>query len=443
MRMPNLPFAKDAKVKKSTITWAGLDRRSLIAENSFSDTTNLSTKNFPLISPRDPREAAYTLTAGWALFASSKLVWVDGTSFLYDGVSKGTVTASAKSMVELSQRIVIFPDKKSYDTVGNTFAAFGSGNWYATPIPAGSVPDIQYACTLDNRIWGVDNKDNICCTALGDFDDWTSFLNPDGSVNDAGAWSVDTGTNGGFTGIVSYKGYNLVFKLDRVFRRFGEVPSNFQYVEISRLGCVSHKSIWEVNGILFWLSPQGVVAFTGGVPEIIGEELNDSYVSAVAGGDDRRYYISLYDGSAYKLYVYDTWKKEWLQEDNLSVRDFAYFGGSLYALAADNKVWKFNSGSEVVSSSFTTKEYTEEIGNKKGYSDLLFRVDLEAGSSMNVYTKIDNGSFSLVKSYSASDLTTVKIPLKITDADHFTIKCAMTGEYRIYQTQRDFNVEGD
>jgi hypothetical protein len=439
MRMPNLPFAKDAKVKKSTITWAGLDRRSLIAENSFSDTTNLSTKNFPLISPRDPREAAYTLTAGWALFASSKLVWVDGTSFLYDGVSKGTVTASAKSMVELSQRIVIFPDKKSYDTVGNTFAAFGSGNWYATPIPAGSVPDIQYACTLDNRIWGVDNKDNICCTALGDFDDWTSFSSPSEATD---AWQVDTGTNGNFTGIAAYKGYNLAFKLDRVFKRYGTIPENFQFVEISKLGCVSHKSIWEVNNILFWLSPMGVVMYTGGVPEIVGEELNDSYVSAVAGGDDRRYYISLYNGSAYKLYVYDTWKGVWLQEDNLNVKDFAYFGGSLYALASDNKIYRFGSGTEKVSWSATTKSFDEQYNGKKGYSGLFLRSDLETGSSLNVYIKRDNGSFELVKSHSASDMSTFRVLLKVQDCDRFQLKLEGSGQATIYAMQREFSIEG-
>jgi hypothetical protein len=435
--MPNLPYTRDAKIKKSTINFTGLDRRSLIPDQAFSATSNISTKNFPLISPRDPREALYTLTAGKALFASSKLAFVDGTNFLYDNVVKGTVTASAKSMVELSQRIIIFPDKKSYDTVGNTFAAFGAGT-YPT---AGSVPDIDFACTLDNRIWAV-KGDNIYCTALGDFDDWTTFLNPDGSTNDAGAWSVDTGTNGSFTGIVSYKGYNLAFKADRVFKRYGTTPNNFQFTEISKLGCISHKSIREVNNILFWLSPQGVVAFSGGVPEVIGEELNDSYVSAVAGGDDRRYYISLYNGSTYALYVYDTWKGVWVQEDNLNVVDFAYFGGYLHALASDNKVWKFGAGTEKVSWSATTKEFNEQVDNKKGYSDLFLRCDLTTGSSLNVYVKQDNGSFTLVKSHSVSNMSTVRIPLKVEDCDRFQIKIEGSGQSTVYQMVREFNFEG-
>jgi hypothetical protein len=423
------------KVKKSIIEWAGLNRRALIADNQFSSTINLSSRNFPLISPRPSREAVYTLTSGKALFASSQLAWVDGTNFKFNNVTEGTVTASSKSMVELSQRIVVFPDKVSYDTVGGTFAAFGTGT-YPT---AGSVPDVVYACVLDNRIWGVDAGDNIYCTALGDFDDWTTFSSPSEATD---AWQVDTGTNGNFTGIVSFKGTNLAFKLDHVWKRFGNIPSNFQFVEISSLGCINHKSIAEVNNILFWLSPQGVVAYTGGIPEIISENLNDNYISAVAGGDGRNYYLSLYDGSAYKLYVYDTWgnnvETSWMQEDTLNVTEFAYLDGYLYALASDNKVWKFGSGTEVVTSTAISKELTEDYTGHKGHSELSMRVDLDTGATLAVYVRYDNGSFTLVKSYNVTDLTSLKVPLKIKNASHFQIKLVMTGEYRIYQLQRKF-----
>jgi hypothetical protein len=430
--LPSLPYTKNKKIIKGTIEWAGLNKKAHIADNEFSSTTNLSSRQSPLISPRPSRAMSYTLTDGWAMFAASQLAWVDGTTFKYNNVAKGDVTASAKSMVELSGRIVIFPDKKSYDTVGDTFAAFGSGSYPA----AGSVPDIDYACTLDNRIWGVKN-DDIYCTALGDFDDWTTFSSPSVATD---AWHVDTGTNGNFTGIASYKGTNLVYKADRVFKRFGEIPETFQFIEISRLGSLSHKSIVEVNNILFWLSPQGVAAYTGGTPEVIGENLNDNYVSAVAGGDGRRYYISLYNGSSYALYVYDTWKGIWLQEDDLQVKDFAYLDGYLYALASDNAIYRFNYGTERVKWAAVTKEFTENISNKKGHSELFFRVDLGTNSSLQIYVKTDNGSFELVKAYSVPDLTTFVVPLKVKNADHFTVKLVGAGDCCVHEFVRKFFV---
>ena len=532
MRMPNLPYKNNPKTKKSIIEFAGLDRRSLIPDNALSSCSNMSSKNSPLLSPRDSREVSVTLSGtGRALFAATKLAHVDGTDFKYDNTTEGTVTASAKSMVELSQRIVIFPDKVSYDTVGDTFAAIhgsvamseygydASGvvdtsattkmhnalrvtvtpstaytltndkgytvakayyfdvnsvfissatvNFasFTTPSTAysmnfdvtgtdlsvvikitnavyptiGAVPDIDYACTMDNRIWGVKN-DNVYCCALGVYDDWTSFLNEDGTVNESGAWSVDTGSNGNFTGIVSYKGTVLAFKNDRVWKMFGGYPSDFQFVEISRLGCISNKSICEVNNVLFWLSPQGVVAYTGGTPEVISENLNENYTSGVAGGDGRRYYISLYNGTTYALYVYDTWKGIWLEEDALNVTELAYFGGYLYALASDNKIWKFGSGTEAITSEIITAEFTESYLGKKGHSELRFRVDLETSATLKVYIRIDNGSFTLVKTYSATDLTSFIVPLKPQNADHFQLKCVMTGEYKIYQVERIFYI---
>jgi hypothetical protein len=308
----------------------------------------------------------------------------------------------------------------------------------------GAIPAIVYACVLNNRIWGVDAGDNIYCTALGDFDDWTTFSSPSENTD---AYQVDTGTNGNFTGIASYKGTILALKNDRVFKLFGEVPSDFRFVKISDLGCVSHKSICEVNDILFWLSPQGVVAYTGGTPEVISECLNETYTSGVAGGDGRRYYISLYNGSTYALYVCDTWgdniETSWLQEDTLNVTEFAYLDGYLYALTSANVISKFNSGTESITSTATTKEFTEDYMGKKGYSELKFKVDLEEDSFLSVYVRINNGSFALVKSYSGTDLSNFTVPLKIKNADHFQIKVVGIGEYKVYQMQRKFYIGDD
>ena len=176
------------------------------------------------------------------------------------------------------------------------------------------------------------------------------------------------------------------------------------------------------------------------MPELISIDLEETYVSGVAGGDGRRYYISLYDGSKYKLYVYDTFTGLWMQEDDLQVTEFAYYGGYLYALTSDNKILKFNSGDETVSWEFVTAEITEEIDNKKGYSDLSFRVDLEKDSELTVYTRIDNGGFKSVKTYRTNDLQTFTVPLKIQNADHFQVKVSGKGNAKIHSMYRKFYV---
>lgn len=436
---PNLPYTKNKSVRKSTIEWAGLNKRALIADNQFSATTNLSTKNFPLISPRYPRADSYSLTIGRALFAGPKLAWVDGVNFIYDETTEGTVEATPKCMVDFNGAIYILSDKAYYNYGTDTFDTWGTGS-YPT---AGSVPDMYYMTTLNNRIWGC-YEDNLYACALGDASDWTTF---DGLSTDA--YAVDTGTNGNFTGISSYKGTALIFKLDRVFKLYGSTPENFQLVEISRLGCTNNKSIVEVNGILFWLSPQGVCAYNGGTPEVISEDLNENYTSGVAGGDGRKYYISLYNGTDYNLYVYDTWKGIWLQEDSIDVTDFALYDGYLYALVSEDEgstIYRFDTSTptyndpEVVEWDATTKQFTEEISNKKGCSELSFRVDLDSGSSLQVYVKVDNGSYTLMKSYSTTELSSFRVALPIRRADHFTVKLVGKGECKVYAMERKFYV---
>ena len=53
------------------------------------------------------------------------------------------------------------------------------------------------------------------------------------------------------------------------------------------------------------------------------------------------------------------------REDDLQVKDFVYLNGSLYALAADNKIYKFNSGTEEIDWEVETEIFTEKISREK------------------------------------------------------------------------------
>jgi len=435
VRFPRLPYTANNKTIKRVIEWGDLNRQAHVADNELTTSTNLSTEHHPFLAPRPSREAVYTLDGtGYALFAAPKLCWVDGTDFIYDDTDEGDVSASSKYMVDFNNAVYIMPDSEYYNYSTDTYGTWGSGTYPAD----GSVPDMDYMTVLDNRIWGCKTDDIYAC-ALGDATGWTTN---DGVSTDS--FTVDTGTTGSFTGIVTFRESILLFKEDIVWKLFGDVPANFEYVRINNLGCLNHKSIWEVNGILFYLGRKGVYAYTGGnQPELISKKLNETYVSGIAGGDDRRYYISLYDGSGYKLYTFDTWYNIWRQEDTLQVKDFAYLDGYLYALANDNKIYKFNSGSETVTWTAITKEFTEKINNKKGHSQLNFRVDLEANSNLKVYVRVDNGSWTLKETYTTTDLQSFKVPLKIERADHFQIKVIGEGDGKVHQMTRKFYTGSD
>ncbi len=110
---------------------------------------NMSDLYYPLLSPRPKRYLLTTLTKPNGIFGRDKLCWVDGTSFYYDGELKGTVEDSKKIFASIGPYIVIFPDKKYYNTSDDTFGSmesswtgevtFQDGTLYDEPAEANTI----------------------------------------------------------------------------------------------------------------------------------------------------------------------------------------------------------------------------------------------------------------------------------------------------------------
>lgn len=426
-----LPYAvyKEPKTKRYIIGFMGLNRTPTVNEGELTSMKNISAKYLPCLTPRPPREVVATLVAGHALFAShDKLCWVDGNNFVYDGVIKGTVNPGSKSMCIFNDKIIIMPDKKYYDFANDTFGDIGSGTY---PDP-GSCPDIDYICEYNNRLWGVKGN-NIYASKLGDYSDWTTYL---GVETDA--YATDVATEGSFTGIYPYANHVVMTKPDCLHELYGYKPSNFQVQKTTNKGCLFGKSIVEINGVLYFVGRDAVYGFTGSIPKPVSLNLNEKYVNTVAGRLDNYYYLSLFNGDTYNLYVYDTLTGLWVREDDLQVKDFVYLNGSLYALAADNKIYKFNSGTEEIDWEVETEIFTEKISEKKGHSQITLRVDLEQSSVLNIYYKINNEGYQLVKTFNKPGLQVVHAYMIPVRAEHFQIKLTGTGKFKLYEIERKF-----
>jgi len=512
MFLPQLRQTKK-RIKKDNIIFTGIDRNTLINDNSISVSTNLSFKHYPTISCRPARETLYTLATPKAMFAgNSLLAWVDNTSFKYNNTTEGTVTASAKSMVDFNGKIIIMPDKKYYDygtdtfgsmevsytsgaseitfaantitTTGADYSGFvvgddltisgcvtktannlpnttklscivtnvaakvltvtvygvgGSGGSLDAGADTGTItikraiPDIDYVTTFNNRIFGVKGS-NVYACKLGDYSNWNTFqyLNTD-------SYASDVETEGGdFTNIVRYKDHILLFKANIMYPLYGELPRNFKILPAEKVGCLGSKAAVEVDSVLYFCGSKGVYAYTGGKPQLISMPLNDIYSSAVMGTDGRLLYLSLYNGSAYRLYVYDTMYKAWLQEDTLQVLDFVTIGNYCYALSSTGALLKFNSSTESISWVLETKDFTDEVFNKKALCRIYVRMDLTTGSTATIYTSKDGAAYVTEKALSTTGLTTYTAAIDIAPKDRFKIKIAGTGDFKLYQLTREY-----
>jgi hypothetical protein len=429
-----LPYAvyTERKTKKYTIGFKGLNRTPTVNEGELTTTKNVSAAYLPCLTLRASREVVATLTDGQALFPSTdNLCWVDGTNFVYGGEVKGTVTKGTKSMCMFNDNIIIMPDKKYYNITDNEFGTIGSGTYPET----GSCPDMDYICEHMNRLWGVKGND-IYASKLGDFKNWTAFP---GLETDS--YATDVASEGNFTGVYNYANHVVMTKPDCIHELYGYKPSNFQIQRTANKGCLYGKSIVEVNGALFFVGRDSVYSFTGSVPRPVSIQLNEIYNVSTAGRLGHYYYLSLYNGSKYNLYVYDTLKGVWLREDDLQVKDFAVMGGDLFALGADNKIYKFNSGvfqTETIDWEVETEIFTEKISEKKGHSQISIRVDLEQGSTLNIYYRINNGDYVLSKTFNKPQLQVVHTYMIPQRAEHFQIKLTGTGKFKLYEIERKF-----
>ena len=126
MRLPQVSYADGIKTAKQD-EFAGLNHNLGAKDGELWDMRNLCSDYSPLLATRSRRMLYKTLQDPGGLFCWDKLCWVDGTTFYYDGVAKGTVTASRKTFTALGAYIVIFPDKAYYNTAADEF-----GNLEAT-----------------------------------------------------------------------------------------------------------------------------------------------------------------------------------------------------------------------------------------------------------------------------------------------------------------------
>lgn len=130
MKLPDMKYTD--QIQRVTQTkFGGYNHQKGAGDGELYDMKNLTSLYYPLLASRPVRYLLTTLTKPNGLYGRDKLCWVDGTTYYYDGVSRGAVADSAKTFVAIGYYILIFPDKKYFNTraLGTyaDLAALGTG----------------------------------------------------------------------------------------------------------------------------------------------------------------------------------------------------------------------------------------------------------------------------------------------------------------------------
>lgn len=304
------------------------------------------------------------------------------------------------------------------------------------------LPAMDYVTEANNRLWGCfygiaggKTVNEIYCSKLGDFKNWTCY---EGISTDS--WAASVGTDGEFTGAITHLGYPIFFKEDCFHKVYVSPQGAHQVVTVNARGIQkgSWKSAVIVNETLFYKSRSDVCYYDGSLPVGISDVFGDeSYHEAAAGAAGTRYYISMKDkDNNSHLFVYDTLKKIWMHEDNLNVSYFASKNGELYMLSG-NSILSASGSEGEKEGPFSWLLETGNIGytmpDKKYISRFNLRMNLERGGKLQVYLQYDSdGKWVQKGEIRGSNLGTFTLPIAPKRCDHMRIRIIGQGELKLY-----------
>ena len=253
------------------------------------------------------------------------------------------------------------------------------------------MPDMSFICESENRLWGcsTDGREVFACK-LGDPTNWQCY---EGITSDSMAITV--GSDGDFTGCISFGGYVLFFKEDCLHKLYGSKPSNYQVTASAMRGVEkgSEKSLCIVNEVLYYKSKAGILAYSGGVPQKVSDQLGvERYTNAVAAGMDGKYYVSMMDDHGkWHLFVYDTVRGMWHREDNTHASYMVYGSGNIYYMDEDRGKIRSIHGDdkERIHWQVTSGMLTEHDLDRKYLQSIKFRVEMDEGALFEVLTRYD------------------------------------------------------
>lgn len=320
------------------------------------------------------------------------------------------------------------------------------------------VPDLDYVCEANNRIWGccyseVDGTivNEIRCCALGDYRNWYKFT---GVSTDS--YTMTVGSDGIFTGAFSLQGVPIFFKESFIHRISGTIPANYTLNTIRGRGVQdgSWKSLVVVNETLFYKSRNEVMGYEGALPYAVSGRLgHDDYQKAVAGAYRDKYYINMQDRATqlWHTYVLDTAKGLWHQEDMQKISHMASIGGELVLAcegAETTNLRTVGNRSGTVEEPFEWSVTFGILGfqseQQKYLSRYNIRAQMSAGSHMKVEMQYDSdGKWHHIGTMRSTKLRTFLLPIIPRRCDHCQLRLSGTGTINIYSVAREYENGGD
>lgn len=318
------------------------------------------------------------------------------------------------------------------------------------------VPDLDFICEKDNRLWGVSNKQvgKVWNAATGKFDETTSRVIMASALGnpmnfwtfegvDTDSYQVAVASKGDFTALVNYSTSLIAMKENQMFKVFGDYPSNYQMYDYDVPGCAAgcHGSAVILGEVLYYAGRNGVYAYTGDVPSVISEGLGDApFTKAVAGTDGVRYLLAAERQGARSVFVFDPRCGYWMREDEAALLGFALVDGTCYMTDGARVMRVDDMASERVSWYAEFAPADEATLRRKRYQWIGGRILLGHGASATLSYAADADGWVTGAVFETEGTHTFRVPLAPMRCDRLRIKLEGVGPFQLEALQRAFRV---
>lgn len=374
---------------------------------------------------------------------SSKVKISGGSADLFPEFKVGDcVTVSGCSIEENNISFVI--SKKTNSTLfalADIFTAVDS----ETITISRTVPDLDFICEKDNRLYGVSNKDKtIYVSALGD--PTNMFAYEDVSTD---SFAVAVGGEGDFTACCKYGDSVLFFKEDKLYKLTGSYPAEFALYSYDVEGVArgSEKSCVVVNEVLYYHGDKGIYAYSGGIPTLISSNFGEFRGNGAVGGTDgESYYVALWnydeDDDTY-LFSYNTRLNLWTLEEWLPFYvDATRLNGSPLFLNEGGEIYELNWDEHVHDQKWSVQftPFYETIEGKKSYSRIVMRVSIPMDSYMQIRLRFNGGYWLNAGTVVGKGDSVIPVRIPINRCDKFELELSGKGECTILDIMREYYV---
>lgn len=339
------------------------------------------------------------------------------------------------------------------------------------------IPKYDYYCVAGNRVWAcrygfnlddVADYNEIACTKLGDFKNWTSYQ---GLSTDS--YAVTIGTPGAWTGAITFQGRPTFFKENTVIRIYGSTPSEYTVNEKECRGVQqgSDKSLAIVGENVYYKAPGGIMVYDGSMPTMISTDFgrDDIFFDAVGCANNSKYYLQCVDTHGkHMMFVYDLQYGFFTKETSIDAFSFSSaMDGRAYGCTKKNIYTiglndselmverdTYNKTAPIEDRIINDEEYvtwSAETGDIDGMAvgfkylgRISMRCYIPLRSELVAEISYDDRPFEKVGTLRGNDEKTSKtLTIFPYRCDHFRLRFSGHGDVRIYQIAMTVDAESE